>query len=399
MLCAITRLNVGGPAIQVLLLARLLEAEGFATTLVRGVEAPTEGSMDALAARLGVEPVLLSSLGREPRPGDDVRATLALRRMIRRERPDVLHTHTAKAGTIGRFAALLSGRRRPSLVVHTFHGHVLSGYFSPARERVFTWIERMLARWTDALIAVSEEVRQDLLVRRIGRPDQVRVMLLGLDLDRFDRIATDRQAHRERMRAQLGVPQDVPLVSIVARLVPIKRVDLFLDAAGRLARERPGTWFCVAGDGELAGALRSSAAARALGGRIVWPGFVEDTPALYAASDVVALSSDNEGTPVSLIEALASGTVVVATRVGGVPSVVRDGESGLLVARGNAGALADAARRLLDDPDLRAGLAARGRRDVLGRFGVERLVQETAGLYREGLARDRGRRQTAFSRS
>lgn len=383
----IARLNVGGPAIQAITLSRRLEEHGYSTTLVRGREGPREGTMDPLAARMGVRPVLLPALGRELDPRSDLRAALALRRIIRRERPDVLHTHTAKAGTVGRVAAALAGRHRPRLVVHTFHGHVLSGYFSRRRERVFVGVERVLARRSDVLIAVSEEVRADLLARGIGRPGQIRVVPLGLPLERFVLDETERVRARGAMRARLGVPDDAPLVTVVARLVPIKRIDVLLEALERLAATHPEARACVAGDGELSGALRASPAARRLGDRVIWPGFVEDTPALYAASDVVALTSDNEGTPVSLIEAGAAALPVAATRVGGVPSVVGDGGTGLLVPRGDAAALAAALGRLLDDPTLRARMGAAGRASSLGRFSLDRLVIDVAELYAAGLDR------------
>lgn len=381
----IARLNIGGPAIQAITLADELEERGYDTLLVRGVEAEREGTMDPLARQLGVRPRHLATLQRELDPLLDLRAVLTLRKVIRRERPDVLHTHTAKAGTVGRVAAWLAGRRRPELVVHTFHGHVLAGYFSPRKERLFTQIERFLARRTDVLVAVSDEVRHDLLDRGIGRPEQIRVVPLGFDLSRFDMRGEERAGARDRMRRDLGVPAGVPLVTIAARFVPIKRLDVFLDAAGAMAERHPEVRFCMAGDGELRDELRAHPAGRRLADRVVWPGFVRETPELYAASDVVMLTSDNEGTPVSLIEALASGVAVVATDVGGVPTVVRHGRTGLLAPAEAHAELAEAALRLIGDPDLATRLAEAGREDVRARFDVDRLVDDIDGLYREGL--------------
>jgi glycosyltransferase involved in cell wall biosynthesis len=287
---------------------------------------------------------------------------------------------------VGRLAAVLAGRRRPALVVHTFHGHVLQGYFSPRKERLFRGIERALARTTDVLVAVSEEVRRDLLAHGIGTAQKLRVVPLGFDLAPFGLIGSDRERARAEMRQRLGLSPETLVVTLVARLVPIKRVDVFLAGAARLAAEQPHVRFVIAGDGELGHELRTSQDARALGERIIWPGFLFDMPALYAASDVVCLCSDNEGTPVSLIEALASGVAVASTRVGGVPSVVRDGETGLLVPAGDPEALARALGRLADDEGLRARLGAAGKEDVVDRFGIERLVEDVDRLYREGLA-------------
>jgi glycosyltransferase involved in cell wall biosynthesis len=388
----IARLNVGGPAIQAITLTHRLEERGWATTLVRGNEAPREGTMDPLAERLGVRPVLLASLEREINPLRDLQAAFALRQMMRRERPIVLHTHTAKAGTVGRIAAATFRRRRRPLVVHTYHGHVLSGYFSKRKERLFAGIERMLARRSDVLVAVSEEVRQDLLQLGIGSPEQIRVVPLGFDLGPFDPPANVRALRRSEVRKTLAVADDALLVTLVARLVPIKRVDVFLDAAVRVVERHPTVRFCVAGDGELGDALRALPSAIAIEPQAAWPGFVSDMPSLYAASDIVVLCSDNEGTPVSLIEALASGVAVAATRVGGVPSVVSDGLSGLLSPAGDAEALSRSIERLIGDAPLRQSLGEAGKQDVFGRYGLDRLVDDIDRLYREAMgAADRRR--------
>ena len=265
----IARLNVGGPAIQALTLTRELESHGFATLLAKGVEGEREGTMDGLAKRLDVSPVEIPSLKREITIPDDVRTIRTVRRLIRDFRPAILHTHTAKAGTVGRVAALLSGRRRPGLIVHTFHGHVLSGYFSARAERIFTAIERFLAKRTDVLIAVSDEVRDDLVALGIASPERIRVVPLGFDLRPFDLDGEERRAARDAMRQTIGIEADARLVTLVARLVPIKRVDVFLEAARLVAETHPEVRFCIAGDGELADELRASAAADALGDRVV----------------------------------------------------------------------------------------------------------------------------------
>jgi glycosyltransferase involved in cell wall biosynthesis len=370
----IARLNVGGPAIQAITLTSRMRALGYATTLVRGVEGPNEGSMDALAVAEGVAPVLVPSLRRTIGPRD-VLAVLALVRIIRRERPAVLHTHTAKAGTVGRVAALLSMRRRPGVVVHTFHGHVLSGYFSPLATRVFVTIERLLAPVTTRLVAVSEEVRDDLVRLRIARPERIEVIPLGFDLTRF--ATAEGQRTRARRELKLG---DGPVVLLVARLVPIKRVDRFLRIAARV--QTPGVTFAIAGDGDLGEDLRRLDAAAALGSRIRWLGLRTDVEFLLAAADVTVLCSDNEGTPVSLIESQAAGVPVVATRVGGVPAVVIDRETGFLVEADDEAAFAAAIDRLLADPDLRRRMGQSGSDHVRAHFGLDRLVSDVDALYR-----------------
>jgi glycosyltransferase involved in cell wall biosynthesis len=328
-----------------------------------------------------VQPTLVASMRRDPGPGD-LRALAQLARIARRDRPALVHTHAAKGGTLGRVAVMLAFPRKRPAVVHTFHGHSLTGYFSSRTARIYTRIERFLARRTDVLVAVSEEVRDDLVGLGVAPREQFEVVRLGLDLSAFAGDG-DREARRAALRAQWGVGPEEQVVTLVARLVPIKRVDRFLAMAA-LLRDRPHTRFVIVGDGDLREQLQASEPARALGDRIVWAGFRRDVPDVCFASDVVVLTSDNEGTPVSLIEAQAAAVPVVSTSVGGVRSVVLDGESGLLADEPEA--LAAAVGSLLDDPARAAAMAARGREHVLATFGVERLVDDLDRLYRRLLA-------------
>jgi glycosyltransferase involved in cell wall biosynthesis len=373
----IARLNIGGPAIQAISLTALMQALGYRTRLVRGSESADEGTMDDLAQAMGVQPTLIASMRRDPGPGD-LLALAQLVRIARRDRPALVHTHAAKGGTLGRVAVMLAFPRRRPKVVHTFHGHSLTGYFSSRTARIYTRIERFLAKRTDVLIAVSEEVRDDLVGLGVAPLEQFEVVRLGLDLSAFADDA-DRAARRAALRAHWGVGDAERVVTLVARLVPIKRVDRFLETAA-LLRETDNTRFVIVGDGELRSELQASEAARAVGDRLVWAGFRRDVPDVCFASDVVVLTSDNEGTPVSLIEAQAAAVPVVSTSVGGVRSVVLDGETGLLA--DDPQALAAAIGSLLADPQRRAAMAARGREHVLGTFGVERLVGDLDRLYR-----------------
>jgi glycosyltransferase involved in cell wall biosynthesis len=382
----IARLNIGGPAIQAITLTRLLDDRGYHTTLVRGREGEAEGSMDYLAERLGVAPVFISGMRRDPSLGDFA-ALAALIRLLRRERPHVVHTHAAKAGTLGRLAALIAFPRRsgrPALV-HTYHGHSLTGYFSGGTAAFYRRVERVLAPRTDSLIAVSAEVRDDLVRLGIAARDRFTVVPLGLDLAQFadDR---DRLERRARVRQGWGIEADAEVVTLIARLVPIKRVDRFLRVARVVARRRPKSRFVIVGDGELREQLQASEDVRALGDRLTWAGFRRDVPDVCFASDVVALTSDNEGTPVSLIEAQAAAVPVVGTAVGGVPSAVKDGLTGLLAPPGEERALASAVERILDDPALSSSLGLAGRDHALASFGVGRLVDELDRLYRRLVA-------------
>jgi glycosyltransferase involved in cell wall biosynthesis len=341
--------------------------------------------MDGLARELGVRPQLLPMLGRKLSPKDLV-ALLQLTLLVRSLRPHIIHTHAAKAGALGRIASLLAGDAGRTVRLHTFHGHVLSDYFSPLVTKAFRRIERALARHTSKLIAVSDEVRDDLIRLGVARPDKIVVVPLGFDLGRFD-LSSDAHAHaRRRIRARWGVPLEATVVVLVARLVAIKRVDRFLRIANRLAVETDAR-FVVVGDGELHAELKSSDEALALGDRLVWAGLEVDMPAVMAAADVVALTSDNEGTPVSLIEAQAAGRPVVSTGVGGVASVVLNGQSGYVVTRRDEAAFADRVKTLLDDEELAAALGRTGREVVLERFSLDRLVRDMDALYRELVGR------------
>ena len=241
---------------------------------------------------------------------------------LRRERPALVHTHLAKAGALGRLAAMVAS---PGAIrVHTFHGHSLSGYFSARRSRALVAVERLLARRTHRLVAVSAEVRDELVRLGVAPAERFEVVPLGLDLSSFRVPDAERDRRRGSLRRELGIEPAATVVTLVARLVAIKRVDRFLRVAARLADQRE-LRFLVVGDGELRDQLHASPAARALGDRLVWGGLRRDMADVYFASDVVALTSDSEGTPVALIEARAAGLPVAAMNVGGVAAVV-DGE-------------------------------------------------------------------------
>jgi glycosyltransferase involved in cell wall biosynthesis len=385
----IARLNIGGPAIQAITLTKLLEPHGYATRLVRGVEGPDEGNMDYLADELGVVPTKVDSLTRDP-GRNDLKALAELIRILRQDRPQIVHTHAAKAGTLGRLAAICAfpRRRHRPVLVHTFHGHSLTGYFSDRTAAMYRWIERVLARRTDVLVAVSADVRDDLVRLGVAPDHKFAVIPLGFDLSAFvdDRDRSDR---RDRLRAEWGIGPHTELVTLIARLVPIKRVDRFLRVARTIAAERPQTRFAIVGDGELRAELAGSDAARDLADRLTWAGFRRDMPDICVASDVVMLTSDNEGTPVSLIEAQAAAVPVVGTDVGGVRSAVLDGQTGVLAAAEDERGLAAAVARILDDPELAGRYAAAGRAHASAAYAIDRLVADHDRLYRQLLSRAR----------
>ncbi len=377
----IARLNVGGPAIHVSLLSAGLNHGRYHTTLVAGSVGAHEGDMSDLAESLGVQPVFLPELGREIGLKNDIRALRQLMRLMRREKPDIVHTHTAKAGTLGRLAAILA---RVPVKVHTFHGHIFHGYFSPGVTQAFVAIERFLARFTDRIIVLSEQQAADIADRyRIAPHEKISVIPLGFDLQGF--LSAER-CHG-RLRAELGLPPDALIVSIVGRLVPVKNHRLFLEMAHRITATTPQAHFVIVGDGELRPAIEEQARQLGIEDRTHFLGWRRDLPAIYADTDVVALTSVNEGTPVALIEAMASRTPVVATRVGGVPDIVRHGGTGVVVEPENVDALTAAVQDLLTDPAKRESFGAAGRPFVRERFDKQRLVADMMRLYDDLVAR------------
>ena len=376
----IARLNVGGPAIHATLLTGRLNPARFATTLVAGSEEAGEANYLELHGR--TMPVLiLPDLGREIRPLSDMRTVWRLMQVVRRERPHIVHTHTAKAGALGRLAAILCG---VPIVVHTYHGHVLRGYFSPAKTAVYRAIERLLALGTDRLLTVTDRVGQELQALGVGRPAQYRTLPLGFDLAPL--LVAERR--RGELRAELQVG-DAPLVGIVARLVPIKAHEVFLAMAARVRQTYPTAVFVIVGDGELRTSLEQRAVDLGLAGAVRFLGWRADIDRLYADIDVVVLTSRNEGSPVALIEAMAAGVPVVSTEVGGVADVVQHGATGLLAPMDDAAALARHVVTLLGDRALGRRMGQQGRAIVAATYSADRLVADIEALYEELLTEKR----------
>jgi glycosyltransferase involved in cell wall biosynthesis len=303
----------------------------------------------------------------------DTRAYRTLLRAFRTNPPQIVHTHMAKAGALGRLAGY---RAQVPVLVHTFHGHVLSGYFNRFANRAFLQAERRLASISDALTAVSSSVRDELLDLGIGTPAQWHIIPEGLELTPLLEPRIDSRTARHR----LGLPAAGFLVGIVARLVPIKDHTTFLEAARSVATRHSDVNFVVVGDGELRTQLEREARA-SLRDRVYFTGWVLDLPTLYQALDIVVLTSRNEGTPIALIEAGAAARPVVATCVGGIPEVVQEGSTGFLVRAGQPVQMASRIVELLDNPELRARIGQNARTHVVSKFSAERLLGDVIQLY------------------
>ena len=384
----VTRLNIGGPSVHVGLLSTQMDRSRFETCLVMGTVGKKEGDLSSKIAARGARMVHLKNLTRSPHPLKDLLAWLQILSLLWKERPQILHTHMAKAGTLGRLAGFLYNRWGPGrdpktrmILIHTFHGHVLESYFSSRTSGLFTAIERCLSKRTNCLIAVSPRVREDLLRKGIGRKETWRVIPLGLDLSAL---------------LYLPLPNgNGPLrCGMVGRLVPIKNPGIFLQALSRL----PELKGVLVGEGPLRDSLEKEAGQRGLKNRLSFAGWQEDLRRCYQEIDVACVTSLNEGTPVSLIEAMAAGRAVVATDVGGVRDLLDSGavgtgdipekgfritSVGMLIRSGDVEGLAAALTRLAQDRPLRCTLGEAARRHVRDRYSHERLIRDISGLYEE----------------
>jgi glycosyltransferase involved in cell wall biosynthesis len=375
-------MNIGGPAYHVSLLSGLLDPDAYETLLVAGTVGPGEGSFEDLAERYGARLQTLATLGPELHPVRDARAFFALRRTIRHFRPHIVHTHTAKAGFLGRFAALsVFGARRP-IIVHTYHGHVLEGYFGRLASVFYRLLERILARVSDRLVAVSTATMADLVRLRVADEEKFEVIPIGLDLDAFLELSADDGSD---FRRQVGAEPDDLLLVYAGRLVPIKRIDRAIRAVAEVRASGVKARMAIVGDGPLRAELTALRDALELAESVRFLGYRGRLHDAIAGADIAILTSDNEGTPVFLIEAGAGARPAVATSVGGVPDVVTS-ETGRLVPAEDVSALARAIGNLARDQQLRSALGGAAREHVRERFAHQRLLRDVDGLYRRLLA-------------
>lgn len=394
----IDRLNIGGPAKHVTWLAAGLGDHEFATTLITGTVPPGEGDMSYFARAAEVTPLVINQMSRELSPRDLLVMAKLLRQLFKLK-PQIIHTHKAKAGAVGRVAAMIYKwlvpsalwlRPRPCKIVHTYHGHIFHSYYGTAKTRLFIAIERALARLcTDRIIVISEQQRQEICERfGVGRAAQFRVVPLGLDLD-------EMKERRGALRQELGIEDDEIAIGIVGRLCEVKHHALLLEAARLVAAANPSArlrWVIV-GDGHLRADLEELSQKPEIAGCVHFTGFRKDATSLYGEFDIVALTSLNEGTPLTLIEAMACGRALAATEVGGVCDVMGEQrlsqtgftvwDHGVTARSRDAEGLAQALQYLIERPELRRQMGARGRVFVRTRLSKERLIDDIKEVYRE----------------
>ncbi len=390
-LTIINRLNIGGPTAIVAYLTKYLTPE-FETKLVSGMIDETEGSSEFITEQLGVEPIYIPEMHREIDFLNDRKAYKRIKKIIQEYKPDIVHTHAAKAGTLGRLAA--SACNVP-VILHTFHGHVFHSYFSPLKTRFFLEIERYLASKSTAIIAISDRQKRELgLIYKVAPLEDIKVIPIGFDLHDF----TDAQEEkRKQFRIKYQIQDDEIVISIVGRLVPVKNHPLFIDAFKTVFQntDKKVRAFIV-GDGEERQNIINYLKEQDLD-FVYWPqeqrtapvtltSWHKDVDVVYAGSDIVALTSNNEGTPVSLIEAQAANKPIVTTRVGGISDVVIPNVTALVSTKGNVSKLAKNLFILVQDEELRRQISEAGRAFVLNRFSYSRLVSDTSLLYKELLS-------------
>jgi glycosyltransferase involved in cell wall biosynthesis len=370
----ITRLNIGGPSFHTILLTAHLNPQIFSSKLVKGEEGKQEGEMNDLLERKKVIPVVIPQLGREISWKDDLFAFWKLYRLIYQERPDIVHTHMAKAGTLGRLAAKLAG---VPIIVHTFHGHVFHSYFKAIKTKMFITIEKFLALFCTRIVAVSPSQKEELLSYKIAPSRKVACIPLGLELDLF----LEAEKEKGRLRAEVSLNPDHKLVGIIARLVPVKGHSFFFEAAQRIISFFPQVKFLVVGDGPLRKELEDLVDQMGIKKDVIFLGFRKDLSKIYADLDAVVLTSLNEGLPVAVIEGMASAKPVVAFDVGGVKDLIQDNVTGILVPFGDVHKLADSVMRLLKDPLECERLGQNARRKAYPYLDYRRLVKDMENFY------------------
>jgi glycosyltransferase involved in cell wall biosynthesis len=375
----ITRMIKGGAQENTLLTVVHLDKSRYDVDLVSGPSIGPEGEIETKARRLGVNLTVIPELIREIRLMPDLKALYKLYRFIKKGHYDIVHTHSSKAGLLGRLAAKWAG---VPAIVHTPHSHIFYGYYGPLMSRIFAWIEKGVALITDRLLMLTPTEKEDHIKFGVAAPSKLTVVHSGVPLERFLNVNVDRASKRR----EWGLGEDDRVCICVARLEPIKGHEYLIAAVPEALRSVPNAKLVLVGDGELRKKLEALATDLGVRDAVVFTGLRDDTPELLAMSDVFALASINEGMGRVLVEAMAVGLPTVATDVGGVSTVVVDGKTGFLVPPENPHALAEAMVKLLKDAKLRSQMGEAGRKRVDPDFGVETMIDKITSVYEAMIA-------------
>lgn len=376
----LNRFNLGGPTFNVTYLTAFLPGE-YETILVGGE--PEKGEIDSLhiLEEVGIKPIILPELKRNPNLIDDLKAYRAIRKLIREHQPDIVHTHAAKAGALGRLAAI---HEKVPVIVHTFHGHVFDGYFSPFITKVFIRIERWLANRSTAIVAISEEQKQDIVVKyKVAKEQKVKIVPLGFDLEKFQK---NRAEKRAEIRHKYQLDENTVAIAIVGRLAPIKNHSMFISVLKKIAtKTNTKVHAFIVGDGLEREKLEVQAneIPKTANFNITFTSWIKDIAQFNCGMDIMCLTSLNEGTPVSLIEAQACNLPIISTNVGGVASVFKNGESGYLVESENVEAFAEKLLDLIENKEKRQKMSQNGWTYVRDKYDYKTLVANMNNLYEE----------------
>ncbi len=390
------RLIIGGPTLNVLNLSKYLQPD-FETLLVVGEKEHHEQDASALAEKMGIQPVIIPEMGRSIHPLKDYATYQKLKQLIKSFQPDIVHTHAAKPGAVGRLAAITS---KVPVIVHTYHGHVFHSYFGKTKTQVFLNIERALALRTDALIAISEQQKKELSADfKIAKPQKFKIVPLGFELDKF---YEDHQVKREKFRTEFDVKDDEIAIGITGRLVPVKNHSLFIEALAYVLKNTPKKIRAfIIGDGETREAIENAASAQGIPFTkfgethtpprpLTFTSWRTDIDTINAGLDIICLTSLNEGTPVSLIEAQAANKPIVSTSVGGIQDIVIENETALLSGIADRQTFCKNLLLLVNDDQLRENLGKKGADWVMEKFSVQRLAADYRNLYYE-LLKNKGK--------
>ncbi len=391
----INRFNLGGPTYIVTYLTAYLGAE-FETLLIGGMRDATEASSEFIVRNHGIEPIILADMRRELNLPRDWRAYQQIKRIMADFKPDIVHTHASKAGALGRLAAFTL---KVPATVHTFHGHIFHAYFGNTKTQIYKTIERTLARKTSCIVATCEKQKEELVyLYNICPPEKVVVIPLGIELRRF---RENMEAKRQRFRADFNLGDDEIAVGIIGRLVPIKNHPLFIRSIHWVSQQTQKKMRAfIIGDGEerprleaMAVTLQMDIARSDEPGKkalITFCSWIRNMDYAYAGLDIVVLTSKNEGTSITLIEAQAANKPVVSTRVGGIENTVNEGETALLSYSDDGSDVPELILQLVEDAPLRYAMGAKGWSHVKERYGYQRMIANTRRLYQTLLAQDSG---------
>lgn len=370
-------MNIGGPSVHAVLLTKYLDNDKFHSLLVSGSLSEGEGDMSYLIEQYGIEHQSIKNMQREISLRDDIKTVLELFKLFRREKPQIVHTNLAKAGMVARLAALLAG---VPIILHTYHGHVFSGYFSKTKTSLYIFIERIMALLSTKIIVVSEMIKKDICsIYKITSEKKVSVISLGFELEKMEPIMNYRGFFRE----QFSIPADAPVIGIVGRITGIKNHHLFIDIAYLLLKNNPQIHFLIIGDGELRDEIVERVNTLGITEKVHFTGWISETAKMYADLDMMLLTSKNEGTPVTVIEAMYYKIPVISSNVGGMSDLIVDGKTGFLINSLIAKDYISVILKLLVSVREKETIGNAAKAFIVGQFNINRLINDMKNLYTE----------------